>query len=129
MTTPSVTVKESKAVNALGVFANTALKKGTLIETCPLILVPIKDLEHIRNTKLYYYYFEYTDKQLAIMLGYGSLYNHSYTPNAKYIYNYKKKFVKVIAIKPIGKGEEIFFNYNFDPSDKQPLGDWFKTGY
>ena len=50
------------------------------------------------------------------MLGYGSLYNHSFTPNADIDYNVKnvENFLQFEAIKDIKAGEEIFFDYEFD---------------
>jgi hypothetical protein len=83
------------------------------------------EFELIKKTKLYYYYFEYSNSHFAIVLGYGSLYNHSYTPNARYLYDYKNKTFIIKAIKNIKKDEEIFFNYNYYPNDKTQLGDWF----
>lgn len=109
-----------------GVFANKDFKKGETIEIVPLLLLPMQDFEHIKKTKLYYYFFEYTNSHFAIALGHGSLYNHSYTPNARYLYNFKNKQFKIKAIKDIKEGEEIFINYNYYPDDKTPLGDWFK---
>ena len=86
----------------------------------------MKEFELIKQTKLYYYFFEYTNSHFVIALGFGSLYNHSYKPNARYTYNFKEKILKVIALNDIDKDEEIFFNYNYYPNNKTPLGDWFK---
>lgn len=120
-----VFVNQSKTIKGMGVFAAEPIKKNEVIEVCPLILVPMKDFEYIKKTKLYYYYFEYSKEFFAVALGYCSLYNHSYTPNAKYTFNYKKKTITVVALKNIPANEEIFFNYNWIPTDKSPLGDWF----
>lgn len=122
-----ITTQQSKKIKGLGVIATEDIKKGGTIEIVPLLLMPIKDFEFIKKTKLYYYFFEYTNSHFAIALGYGSLYNHSYTPNARYLYNFKNKTLIIRAIKNIKKAEEIFFNYNYYPNDKTPLGDWFKT--
>lgn len=121
-----IIVQQSKIAEGLGVFAEEDIKKGELIEKAPLLLLSMKEFEHIKKTKLYYYFFEYTNKHFAIALGYGSLYNHSYTPNARYLYNYKEKHFKIMAICDIKKGEEILFNYNYYPDDNTPLDDWYK---
>lgn len=120
-----IITKQSKKIKGRGVFAKEVIKKGELIEIAPLLLMPMSEFEHIKKTKLYYYFFEYSNSYFAIALGYGSLYNHSYNPNARYYYNYSKE-LEIYAIKDIKKGEEILFNYNWDPNDKTPLGDWFK---
>ncbi len=121
-----ITVQQSKIAKGLGVFAEENIKKGELIEKAPLLLMSMKEFDHIKKTKLYYYFFEYTNNHFAIALGYGSLYNHSYAPNARYLYNFKQKHLKITAIKNIKKGEEIVFNYNYYPDDKTPLEDWYK---
>ncbi|MEK7168952.1 MAG: SET domain-containing protein-lysine N-methyltransferase [Patescibacteria group bacterium] len=121
-----ITIQQSKVAKGLGIFADEDIEKGELIEKAPLLLMSVKEFEHIKKTKLYYYFFEYTNKHFAIALGYGSLYNHSYRPNARYLYNYKNKHFKIVAIKGIKKGEEILFNYNYYPDDQTPLDDWYK---
>lgn len=121
-----ITVQQSKNIKGLGVIATDDIKKGEIIENAPLLLMPMKEFELIKKTKLFYYFFEYTNSHFAIALGYGSLYNHSYKPNARYLYSFKEKHLKIKAIRDIKKGEEIFFNYNYYPDDETPLGDWFK---
>lgn len=123
--TPLVYFEKSNKIPGYGVFARQKIKKGKLIETCPLILVPIKELDFIKKTKLNFYYFEYNSKFIVMSLGYGSLYNHSYSPNAKYVFNYKKELIKIYAIKYISENEEIFINYNYDPEDKTSLKKWY----
>ena len=57
-------------------------------------------------------------------LGYGSLYNHSYQPNARY--DDGRGQTKIfMAIRDIALGEEIVVNYNGEPDDKTPV--WFKV--
>lgn len=118
-------IEKSKNIEGYGVFARNNIKKNTLIESCPLILVPIKDFYHIKQTKLNFYYFEYNSKFIAMALGYGSLYNHSYRPNAKYVFNYKKKLIRIYSLRVIKADEEILINYNYDPEDKTSLKKWY----
>ena len=129
-----------------GVFAVTGIKQGEIIERCPIIETPVKDYSHLRKTELKSYYFLWNrvkakgdqnlwskkskvkikDKKAAIALGYGSLYNHSYQPNATYKKKFKEKVIDFIAICPIKKGEEITVNYNLgDPTNTSSL--WIKS--
>jgi SET domain-containing protein len=54
-------------------------------------------------------------------LGYGSLYNHSYHPNARYDDRGEQTMV-FTAIQDIAPGDEITVNYNAEPLDQSPLG-------
>jgi hypothetical protein len=81
-----------------------------------------KDFKKIEGTELNNYWFEFRENKRAFALGYGSLYNHSYEPNAAYDLT-TDGLIIITAIKPIKKGEEIFVNYNGNHADKTPV--WF----
>ncbi|MDZ4231047.1 MAG: SET domain-containing protein [Dehalococcoidales bacterium] len=108
-----------------GVFASRDFGEGELIETCHVILCPEQDTEHINRTFLYNYYFNWGPERnrVAVALGFGSLYNHSYHPNARYEKDLARNLVNFRCLKPITRGEEITVNYNENPSDKRPV--WF----
>ena len=100
-----------------GVFATRKIKKGETIEVCPVILLKGEG-DKLRDSELYHYYFLW-DKQpdAAIALGFGSLYNHSFSPNATYKKQLNTKTLEIISIKDIEKNEEITINYNYgDPN-------------
>lgn len=105
-----------------GLIASQPIKSGELIEKCPVILVD-KKLEEsaLKQTVLWKYYYEWNRKYHCIVLGYGGLINHSYTPNAKYVFDYKHNYLLYKAIKNISPGEEITVNYNWIPTDSTPL--------
>lgn len=110
-----------------GVFAANNIKKNEVIERCPIILVPKKDVSNLKESILveYYFYFGKDNEMLAVALGFGSIYNHSYQPNATYKKQIKENLIDFVAIKNIKKGEEIIVNYNYgDPDDKTRL--WIK---
>lgn len=67
-----------------GVFALEDLSKGEIIEICPLLEVAVDDVFALTDSLLATYYFSFTDEpdKVAIALGYGSIYNHSYHPNS-----------------------------------------------
>lgn len=104
-----------------GVFAAADLKKGDLIEICPIIEIPETQVKLLRKTDLINYYFRVGmyNERVAIALGYGSLYNHSYSPNADFETNLEERIIQFIALKNINKDEEITIDYNFfKPSEK-----------
>ena len=106
-------------------FTRSFILKGAVFEICPVIVLPAEDLPVIHNTRLHDYYFMWgwDDDQCAIALGYGSLYNHAYTPNAQYLIDIDNETIEFIALRDIQKGEEITVSYNGDPEDQTKV--WF----
>src|SRR5689334_8408228 len=107
-----------------GVVAQQTFCAGETIERPPVIVVSAEEAPLIRDTKLAHYYFEWGAdcRQAAIALGYGSLYNHSYTPNARYEFREDEECLEFIALRDIEPGEEITINYNnLGPSAAKPL--------
>ncbi|HPE96412.1 MAG: SET domain-containing protein [Chitinophagales bacterium] len=111
-----------------GVFTSRAISKGEVIEVCPMIVFSRKDRLYIDSTFLYEYYFEWgkNQKKGALALGFGSVYNHSYQPNARYEPDFDLNIMEFIAIRDIVAGEEITTNYNYDPEDDSPVW-WEKS--
>ncbi|MBN1169272.1 SET domain-containing protein-lysine N-methyltransferase [Candidatus Woesebacteria bacterium] len=104
-----------------GVVATEKILKGEVIEKCPLIILGKEDDKFIKDKSmsdtLYYYYLQQPDlKRDCIMLGYGSLYNHSSSPNSEIDYENDQKETNMIfrAIRDIEAGEEITWDYKFD---------------
>ncbi len=108
-----------------GIFTSEALQTGDLIEICPVIVLPHYDVEHIDKTKIYDYYFIWNEKYgtIAIILGYGSLYNHSATPNAEVSIDQPNRQIHITANAPINAHSEIFFDYTGEQSREIEL--WF----
>lgn len=108
-----------------GVFAKNDLKKNTIIEIAPVIVLSKQDRLLIDQTLLHDYIFEWGDKrnQYCMALGYVPLYNHSYRSNCEYEMNYKLQTITVKTVRAIKAGEELFINYNGDWNNKKPV--WF----
>src|SRR3982074_1815613 len=88
-----------------GVFARVVIKKGAIIERVPILLVPIEHLiGGMHSPILGRFFYLWNKKTVAISLGYGSLYNHSYTPNAHY--QHGRMSITYAAIRAIRPGEE-----------------------
>lgn len=109
-----------------GVFAIRSFKAGEVIENCPVVTFTPKERKHLEKTQLNYYIYPWRSTRGAcVVLGYGSIYNHSYTPNADWKQNFRTMSMVFRAILPIKKGEEITVNYNGEPDEKTPI-DWFE---
>jgi uncharacterized protein len=112
----------------LGVFAASAIFAGEVIERAPVIVVCESGRGPVNpDSPIDHYYFRWgkDDDGLAIALGYGSLYNHSYQPNAVYVCLMNQRIIEFSALRNIRPGEEITVNYNRDPKDKSAL--WFEV--
>lgn len=118
-----VEIKNTKQ-KGRGVFATKDFKKGEVIEECPIIYISKKEDVDIQKTILGRYIYEWHENDGAIILGYGSIYNHSYKPNAEYVRDFENKLLIYKAIKNITSGEEICVNYNGDPFDLKPVEDF-----
>ncbi len=97
------------------------IKKGELIESSPIILIPIEEIDDFNKTVLTNYDYDWDEKFGAFVLGYCILTNHSFTANTIYKRNYETKRMEYFAAKDIKKDEEVYINYNGDPNDSTPL--------
>jgi uncharacterized protein len=106
-----------------GVFARRPIEEGEIIERVPVIVLPANEVgEYPRESGLGAYVYEWGRGTVALALGYGSLYNHSYEPNALYEFP-GRRIMRFVALRTIAPREEITVNYNGKPSDRRPV--WF----
>src|SRR4051794_15654032 len=105
-----------------GVFARHLIRKGELIERVPMLVMPIGESKG--GSVVSDYCFAWGRGTVALALGYGSLYNHSFRPNARYddVGPQTKEFKALRAIQP---GEEITVNYNGEPKSRKAV--WFEV--
>jgi uncharacterized protein len=121
-------IGKSKIPNAgRGVFAGCNIKKDEIIERCPVIEVSKYDTSNLTESILvtYFFYFGKNKERSAIALGLGSIYNHTYKPNAKFKIKQKDMAIDFIALENIKKGEEITINYYNGNPKNSPL--WFEV--
>lgn len=114
------------SIHGRGVFAQRAIKKGTIIEECPIIKMKLQEMT-VRKQMLLNYYAFMIDEQneyTGIALGYGSLYNHSDNCNATYYFDKEKELMIFEAIQPIAKNQEITINYLGPNSDGKSIENW-----
>jgi len=108
-------------LHGLGVFATRSFAVGDIIERCPVVVVPAAERPLLDETNLYNYYFTWQDQAAAIALGYGSLYNHSPLPCARYVKIFGVDTVEFAAVRDIDSGHEITVDYT--DHGRNPL--WF----
>lgn len=98
-----ISVRKS-TIHGYGVFADKNIRKGEKLEESYFILSDCED------DILIDFIFDAGGRS-AVILGYGSLYNHSENPNAEYSINRRTKITTFKASRAIKKGEEIFISY------------------
>lgn len=109
-----------------GVFALKDFEIGEIIEICPVLIFNTKERKYLEKTLLNHYIYPWrSTRGASLVLGFGSIYNHSYSPNADWKQNFKTNSMVFRAIKPIKNGEEILVNYNGEPDDTKPV--WFDS--
>jgi SET domain-containing protein len=109
-----------------GVFTTEAIETGSLVEICPVLVIPSHDVANIHKTILHDYYFLWGDDedQAVIALGYGSLYNHETMANATYEMDFEGECIEIYALRDIHPGEEITINYHGEQGKTDEL--WFE---
>jgi len=100
-----------------GIFAAQCIPKGTVIEVCPvLVLEPGEVNQHTSKTILNHYTYNWPAKDgsssQAIVLGLGSMFNHStYSQNVAWRRDLKTQCVTYTALKDIAPKEELCISY------------------
>ena len=99
-----------------GVVAGASIRSGEVLEVAPVILIR-KGEEPPRDSLLYDYPFKWDDPPYAeaIALGVLSMCNHSTEPNCDVDLFIDRRLVQLTAIRDIGEGEELTFDYGVSP--------------
>jgi len=108
-----------------GVFAANDFQRGEVIERSPVIEFAKETWAKLEDTVFYPYCYFWGEKleDGALALGVGSLFNHSYHPNTRFLLKKEEQIIEFITIKDIAAGEEITINYNGIVDDLEPV--WF----
>jgi len=100
-----------------GIFAAVDINKGEIIEANYTIYINKNDSDIIKKTNLWNYYFEFPDGTSRIVLGWGTIINHSLNPNVEKIWDSDPLYgdiVYFVALRDIKQHEELFHDYMFD---------------
>src|SRR5258708_32142127 len=92
-----------------GVFTSTAIKKGTVIEVSPVIVMTGEDRVLLDQTLLHDYIFGWglRRKGACMALGYIPFYNHSYRSNCGNDMDYDHQLLSVQSVRPIKAGKKL----------------------
>jgi len=105
-------IKDSPLHN-LGVFSSQKIKKGEVIDICPFLSFPQSSRETIPVFTNYAFCYPRSENWTthALVMGYGSYYNHSETPSVDWKTNEEDRTFIFFSLRDINKGEELFINY------------------
>ena len=101
----------SPTLKIRGLIATQDIKKNTIIERCPIILVEVKYEDFLEKTKFSSYYFVWDKEYDCIVLGYGEILNHSRNNNVSYLRDKKNMIMIYKTTKDIKAGEELTIDY------------------
>ena len=111
----------SPTLRIRGLLATRDIAVGELIESSPVVLIPVAQKRALEATVLGNYFFDWTDDHNALVMGEGSLINHSYSANAEYRCDVANGVMEFRAVKPIRRGAEVTINYNGEPDNPTPI--------
>jgi len=96
-----------------GIFAGRRFRKGEIIEICPVVPVSPRFAKKCDGEVLEHYLFQWGRRGSAVILGYGSIYNHSNNPNASFRPRMGKLELVFRALRDIEIGEQILVDYEW----------------
>lgn len=100
-------------IQGRGVFATDFIKNGELIEECHFVKLIESDFNRLDKSvqDISFAWPLFTLGSHAIVLGFGSIYNHNNDNNATWLTDVDKNCFIFKAIRDIQPGEEICTNY------------------
>ena len=102
-------------LHGLGIFAFEDIEKHECIERAPVLAFHRDTMLHLASEHaehvLHDYVFSWVQGQVAVCLGYGSLYNHSNDSNVTFQARTDIPCIEFIAKRDIVLGEELLVHY------------------
>lgn len=98
-----------------GLYSTQDITEGSILFIDQLLVIPKKDVSKVKKSILECYWFDFDQKNYAIALGLGSLFNHHDQENVEAIIDEKAKTIKFKVLKNIKKNEQLFLNYGYNP--------------
>jgi uncharacterized protein len=105
--TPPTSIRVGETEHGRGVIAAADIAEGETIELCPILELSEGDASGLLDD----YTVSLEDSTgTALLLGYGSLYNHADEPNAEYVIEADDAY-SFVALRDIRAGEQITISY------------------
>ena len=122
---PNLHIAETGTVLGRGVFAACSFSPGEVVEICPVVLLDLKTQPFPRQIRRLVY--NWSKTQVALALGYGSLYNHHDQPNLTFKRNTTNQTITFSARRQIQPGAQLTISYDFLGDGKNPREQsWFE---
>ena len=127
---PSVIVANTGTDLGRGAFSERDFSPGDVVEVCPVILLDyqIKELS-LPVQRVVFNWAKLCDapEKYALVLGYGSMYNHADHPNLRYSADSENQAMIYTAVRDIEHGEQLTVSYNqVAPGAEPRKRNWFK---
>ena len=123
MTTPALRIVRVPG-KGRGVRAGRTIARGEVIDSAPVVVLSAQEWELVEQTILGQFAFGWDEAKgsVAIALGQGSFFNHSYAPNVASDKDVRGRRIVFSAVRDIAAGEELTINYNGDLDSREPVG-------
>lgn len=106
-----------------GVFATRTIRRDEVVHVAPVLLLSDQEYEHLAETVLVDYVFEWHEGGVALALGVGGLFNHAADPNLRYELcdddDPARPAHSYVAVREIAEDEELTIDYGDDYAEWQ----------
>jgi SET domain-containing protein len=108
-------VVEPSPLHGRGVFAARKIEADEVVHVAPVLLFSDEEYDHLAETLLVDYVFEWHEGGVALALGVGGLFNHDADANCRYELSDDDDPARpahvYVAERTIKRGEELTINY------------------
>jgi len=112
MIPPSKLEVKDSPISGRGVFATEDIIEGEVVEECHFLPITLADYKALENLQSIVHNFPTNKKNCVVVLGYGSIYNHSSgSPNAYWETDEENNLFRFIALTDISAGQEALVDY------------------
>ncbi len=122
---PNIYITETGTNLGRGVYASEDIPSGQIIKTTPVVLLDLKSQPFPPQIRRLVY--NWSKTQVALALGFGSLYNHSDQPNLTFTRIKNDLSITFKALRNIEAGEQLTISYDYLGSGENPRDrSWFE---